>query len=482
MSDVAHAPVVPPRTCSTSAFVLVCWIILAAAALAGVHAALEWRFLYSDGAYYLQRILEQEGFPFIEPSRRWTHLLQQLPTVVAIWSGVDSIPALIVCYGLTCYLLPLVLVGLCFLALPASKKAFVFFPLLHYLAGTTSATFVGMLEGPLAAAYFWLLLYLLLFRTGWSSWALLASLALPAVCLHEVMVLLAPVLAVAAGWRARHERHRGAAALSALLALWFLVVAAVQAYHVVHPRDPGNRSDFFQEFVQLRWLITMSGRVNVPAFLGLLASVVVVAACHPGHAGREARWAKIRGALVAGFAVVAVGSGVATVVAQRLVVPAMQFAARNHPALISLPLALWAMRSALRPSATVPWQRRQVIAVTCVLAATVLLWHVVATHRWSAYVADFRSIQASSRGLVPWVDACRSLPGNRRNNFVNMSWPWTNPSMSFLLSPGGRVTTVIANPDRGAPPVPFDPAQVRALPRSRFFDSSAYREAIGAAK
>ncbi len=45
------------------------------------------------------------------------------------------------------------------------------------------------------------------------------------------------------------------------------------------------------------------------------------------------------------------------------------------------------------------------------------------------------------------------------------------------MSPGGRVTTVIAKV-RSAEWQPFDPADPRVLPSSKLFDTSAYRQAL----
>jgi hypothetical protein len=173
---------------------------------------------------------------------------------------------------------------------------------------------------------------------------------------------------------------------------------------------------------------------------------------------------------------------VVTIGSEKIITPWMQFAARNHSALISFPLALCAILSTLYPSATQAWHNRQVISVISILAVTVLLWHVVATQRWAVYLVDFRSIQATGRGLVSWKESCESLPDSRRSNFKNMSWSWTNPSLSILLSPQGRVTTVIANPDHGGAWEPFDPINPQSLPRSRFFDYGPYRATIETSK
>ena len=461
------------------AFLLSCWIILAAAALVSIYAALEYRVLYADGAYYVQRILEEEGFAFIEPSRHYSQLLQKFPTVIAIWLGVDNIPALIICYGLTTFLLPLLLVSICYFVLPPSRKVFFVFPLLHYLAGTTSASFVGIVEGPVAAAYFWLLLYLLLFRLERKAAMVLTLLALPAVFLHEAMVFLSPLLAAVAGWRARQERHKSGVILFTVLAMWFLIVAVVQAFFVIYPRDPGNRSNFIEDLIHLKWLFTASAQVNVPALAGLLALLVLTGVALAGRSVRGTNPAMIQWTLVAGFAMVSFSMVAVAIVSGRFLTPGMQFSARNYSAIISFPLALWAILSAQYPKVPIyPRINRQAISVISILTVTVLLWHVVATHSWSVYLRDFRSILADNRGLVSWSEACESLPDSRRNNFKNMSWSWTNPSLSYLLSPQGRIKTIIANPDRGGAWVPFDPNNLQDLPRSRFFDSGPYRETI----
>jgi hypothetical protein len=58
-----------------------------------------------------------------------------------------------------------------------------------------------------------------------------------------------------------------------------------------------------------------------------------------------------------------------------------------------------------------------------------------------------------------------------------MDWDWTNPTLSFVLSPHGRVASVIASDDRSGWH-PFDPADPGDLPDGRRFDTSRYRAAL----
>ena len=462
-------------------FVLSCWLILIAAIFVSLYAALELRILYADGSHVLLQMLEKRGFHFIEPSRFYVEFMYMTPVVIAIKLGVDSIPVLIIFYGITIYLLPLLLTSICYFVLPHDKKSFFIFPLLHYLAGTMSSSFGGLLEGPVAAAYFWLLLYLLLFRFERKVWMVVVLLALPAVFLHEVMFFLAPLLAAVAGWRASQEQQKAGAMRFALLAIWFLVIAAVQIYFIINPRDPANRSFFFQNFIHLRWLVKTSGQVNVPALAGLFAILVSAGIAVIERFVERTILEKVWWLLVIGFAMVSLSMIAVTFVSEKFITVRMQFDARNQAAFISFPLALFAVLSTVHPPMTFLWKRRQNIGVIIILAVTVLTWHVVATHRWKIYLNDFRSILSTSQGLITYKQAYGKVPDDRKSNFQNMSWRHTNPTLSFLLSPKGRVTAIIANPDLGLWE-PFDPTNPQSLPRGRFFDSGPYRATLEAAK
>jgi hypothetical protein len=58
-----------------------------------------------------------------------------------------------------------------------------------------------------------------------------------------------------------------------------------------------------------------------------------------------------------------------------------------------------------------------------------------------------------------------------------MSATWTYPSLSILLSPNGRVASMIV-PPRNVRWQPFDPANPSELPQSRRFDLSIYRDTL----
>lgn len=457
----------------------VAWPILLCALALSIYASLELRGLYADGAHHLMLVVESGGFALIETARATVHVLEQFPAVLAIRLGSLDSEAVVVLYGLTIHTVPLILVALCYPVLPRDLKGLFAFPLLHYLAGSTAAGFAPVTEGTIAAAYFWLLFCLILFRTDSLAARLLtAAAAIPAIFAHEAMVFLAPVLALAAAWRARRESSLPGKALLWLLVAWFAVVVAVQIGFAAEPRDPENKRAFIQQMKTFQWLVG-SGGLNVPAALGILASLAAaaVALCSLTPPSRRRPWERMSWALVAAFGLLSAVVVIATAVGLLPLVPRLQFAARNHSALLSFPLAVLAFVSVLWPPLCALWARRQNVAILAALAVGALGWHVVGVHHWSDYVRTFRSVLSGHQGLVAWEPLLESLPTHQREAMLNMGWWWTQPTMSFWLSPGGRVSTVIANP-ANVGWQPFDPADPGTLPKSELFDTSAYRQAL----
>ena len=148
-----------------------------------------------------------------------------------------------------------------------------------------------------------------------------------------------------------------------------------------------------------------------------------------------------------------------------------QFNARNHPLLISVPLAAIALYAVARPEARLPF--RAAVTLSAWLAAASALWHVEATRRWSDYLGVFRAALRASPGLVAWEDARAALPPPQARLFEGFSHFWIEPSMSIVLAPEGKVAVIIAA-RRAARWYPFDARDPAELPRARFWNYDAY--------
>jgi hypothetical protein len=444
-------------------------LTLAATALVWVYAALELRPLFADGFHYFLRLLERENFWFEAPARRTVELIRQWPLLAALKLGAGDAEALMRLFGLSLLLVPLALVALCWPVLPRDRKYLFVFPLLHYVAGTAGAAFAPINEGATAAAYFWLLLFLLLFRAARpAGMALVAVLALGTVLLHEGMTLLAPLLAAAALWRARQATTGAPRSVFLALALWFAVVVAVEAYFIADPPHPHNREAYFKSLFLLWWLFGLWGSINWPALFGLVALAIL---------GLLALWPRARfWPIYIALGAAAVAAVVSADVSDAMFAAQAQFNARNHPILISLPLGVAALWCAIRPDVARRLPFRPAVVLCALLAGVSALWHVEATRRWSDYVGVFRDVLRESRGLVAWEDVLARLPPARGRVFEGMSHFWIEPTMSIVLAPGGNVAAIVTA-RRAAGWYPFDATKPEQLPRSRFWNYDGYLKA-----
>jgi hypothetical protein len=367
-------------------------------------------------------------------------------------------------------LLPLAFVAGSYPLLPKGEKAFFIFPLIFYLAGAEAAAFEPLAEGPTVTAYFWFLLFAIAFHAKSPIWQIVTlAAAIPAVQSHEVMVFLAPVLAFAALQRAATEITKRSRLVFRLMAVWFgIVVVAQLDFMLFHSNEP-NRASFIASTLAMRFVAARQG-VNVPTILGILA-IAIIAVLPWLWSPTTKTWKRwVSWILVCTFAATCLAAVVGTTETTYLFQPSLQFEARNYGAFISLPLAALFFSCHGRAEALVPWMRCPVVATLACLALGQFGWHAIGLGYWAEFRDKFGEILASHRGMVSVSEA-------EAAGLKPMSWPWTYPSLSIVLSPNGHVASMIV-PSQDGEFQPFDPANPRELPQSRRFDTSVYRHAL----
>jgi len=289
-------------------------------------------------------------------------------------------------------------------------------------------------------------------------------------------VFLAPVLALAALWRAWHAQTHGDRIMLVVLVVWFAVVTAIHADRIATPRHVGHGMGFVHGLLDGAWAVGSNGGINLPAVAGLaglaLFGVLALLAEIPGPWGRRLGWAA-----VAGFTAAAAAVSIFVAAEDRTLAISAQFAARNQALILSLPLALAALYAAMRPAAARVAVFRQSAAACAVIAAIAVVWHVNATYQWSRYLAIVRGMLDAGRGFVDWDTALATRTPAERRLLETMTHTWTISPLSIALAPGGRVKSILGHT---APRDwrPFDPRDPGALPASRFWDLSAYRKAL----
>ena len=236
--------------------------------LASLYAAFWDRGLYADGAHYLLTVARNGGFNLFDPPRMTVQVLRKAPLVFAYWATTLNLAQLGVIFSAAMLLTPPLLCGLCWPILPRQYKPWITFPLLQLLAGVSASSFAAVGEGAIAASYWWLLLFLLAFRTRrLISQIFCLILFVPALCLHEMAFLLMLVLLVLCTlrWSTAHgSQERVFLAVSGLLAV---AIVMYEIWWIIEPRSQEDRASYADALLKLVFVATR-GRVNLPVVTG----------------------------------------------------------------------------------------------------------------------------------------------------------------------------------------------------------------------
>ncbi len=435
--------------------------------------------LSQDGAAYLLRIIEAKNFVLQEPGRPASHVLQQWAVVMLLRLGVTKFPILIFTYTFCMIATPALFIIISFAALPERHKSAFIFPILSFLSGILSSLYFPIGEAMMAGSYFWLIFMCICYLPyTLSSVCILTAISLPGPWMHEGMIFLLPILAVAASIRARRALTSAERAFFICLSFAYLALIAIPLSAFFHPVKDFERGRFFRNTVRFRFLV-WDDQWNVPLLLAVFAIALI--GCNAWlilrakvAAARYRAWLPVA---LTGIGVVVV---VSTVASDRLIGVNPIKEARNVGAFASAGFAclflLVGQRKQFRRLALDPCTIRLIGALILVQYG----WYTVATMRWAEYVRDLQQIVTTCRGYVPFDVALGVLPNRHANLFSRMSAGWTNPALSVLLAPAQTVMAIVGSrPVRVEPIEIFDPLRRESLPASALLDYAPYEATLG---
>ena len=118
------------------------------------------------------------------------------------------------------------------------------------------------------------------------------------------------------------------------------------------------------------------------------------------------------------------------------------------------------------------------LILVSILALSQTTWQMLATAQWRGYIKLLRSELSQYKGFISYDRSPLLRQSDGIQVIRNLGWSWTYPSMSIVLAPGGRVSTIF-----GAKPgvwQPFDPQHPQELPELAKYgiDYSAYVRAL----
>ena len=449
------------------------FFVLGANLVCSLYASIDARGLYHDGVYYLFKIAEREGFFLHDPARNVVQVLRQAPIVFLSKFTSLSLFARAQAFSFVLLLLPPLLCLVCWVIAPRDRRGWILFPLAWLLIGFAATSMHAIGEGAIAAGYFWIMLFLLLFRTRkLASQLPFFLLCVFAIQLHEGAFPLMLVLLMACGYRAYGAEGRWEKGFLATSAAMILLVFGYELNCVIHPQYPLDRAAILEGLKTFEFLLA-DGHLNLPLVSGTVALAALMGVFLI-NLGAPAT-AEIYGRRVAvGFAVFSLAAIVLSLSVEQCFAPFAQLQARYHPIFVSAALGTVAVVILRLRLPDRLWMQPATISVLLALCLAQTVADLVATGRWHAHVVDLRSRLAKAQGLIPWETMQHTGDARADTDWHLMAVSWVIPVTSIVYAPSPSINALIDLP-AGSAYRPVDPEKPDLLPYLRGIDYSGYR-------
>jgi hypothetical protein len=443
---------------------LTVWLILIAQLTSSLYASINARGLYADGVFYLVRIYSDERFLLFD-TRSTVQILRQAPIV---FLSKYTSATLFECgqvFTFVMLTMPAALCAVCWFIAPRNRKVWILFPLAALLTGFEATSLHAIGEAAIATGYYWILLFLLLFRTHSTIWRVLfLLLCIPAFWLHEGAFPLTAALMLALVVRTDATYpHKGLfVRISALL---LVAIFVYQVRWVIYPQFPEDRAGVVWTLKHFQFLYT-GGHFNLQLITGMVALVGLSAVFYASTTQPVAKAVETRGIIVVAWICFAITATATAIMVEQSFSPPSHSVARYHPVMVSAALGIimiWLLRFQVPDRS---WMRPATIFILISLCATQTVADVAATKRWNAYVVDLQTRVANGRGLIPWETTLHTANERADINWRLMSVGWVAPFNSIVYAPKGVVNAII-EPPIGSPFQPLDLRRPESLPKLR---------------
>jgi hypothetical protein len=415
----------------------------------------------------------------VDTARATVQAMQRAPIVLLSKFTDASLVTRGQVYSFTLLTLPALLCAVAWLILPRDRKTWILFPIVNLLAADSATSFLSVAEGAVATGYFWILFFLLLFRTREPvSQLLFLILGWLAFHVEEGTVLLMPTLLLACAFRLRLAQTWIERTFLAVTASMVLGIIAFQLRWVIYPRLPGETMRVFHRLIGFEFVYS-DGRFNLPLLTGTAALfalfwIMVVQMTQPKLVARSRSRA-----IALGFATVAVLAAITSVFVEQSFSPTAQFWARYQPVFVSLGLALAGLWFLCYRVPQRLWAQPVALAVVAALCVPQAAADVVATMHWRDYVTELEARLNNSSGLIPSQSVLVTGNPQRDANWKVLFNEWVIPLMSFIYAHNGVVNSMI-DPPSEMTFRPVDPRKPETMPQLRGIDFTPYLSALAA--
>jgi hypothetical protein len=397
------------------------------------YAVVAARSLYDDGTYYFLRVLQAGGFTEMLFSRGHAAYLYQLPVVIALKLGITDLDKLQIAFGIGCFCAWPVAIGLCYRLAPEHLWLVV----LACGAAYLNAAFVAVGEHVVTHAFFWPVVFVLLFvrpLTPFAAGTLLVS-SVILLRTYESMLFLGPVLAWLAYRRAKAEEKSGPRMVCLLAATILVLSVPIAVDGTLHPCTGSNansfKTGFFSVLLAPGWTISWTAGW-ILLMLGVCFFPKVQA------------WVFSRAGMFTLGGIVLLW-GLWPWLAPAQLDPYKQYEARFLNLAVPLVLLVVALQLEHFPV----WfaaRKKYLVNLSAVLLLAQSLWHIAATDQWRGFLNVLRDLMAARPGVVKLMDTPygrQPAVGRQATRFV---WVMDLRNLCVEISPRRVQSLVLGNP------------------------------------
>jgi hypothetical protein len=420
-------------------------------------AAISQRQFYADGAHFFLSFLRFKTFMMHEPSRQYALYFSEFPIVFCLRVfKLENVNILSYIFGLGLYLPQIISLLICFHIVRNINIRYMLFPILSLFGITQNIFFNMVFEGTVITCVFWPVLFYIIFvkKYDFVDSILLITMALifmrsyPSAFVLGFILLTILLIEIYQNWRTFDVKTKLIWGVLVSILVNSIIIAILE---IIRPTDPKNKADF------LRDILTVFDN-----YQAMLSAIYILTISISLMAKRFAASLYFK-LIVILLLLITIYLSILPLIKPELVKPWVQHTARSFH-LYMIPLlcliAYIVFKGIIHVSES-SWKKAFILCAFLVVGQ--LTWQILMTVQWNGFHRVFQEELLNHQGYVRFEDT-RLVNKKIGNQLVkDMTWGWTNPSLSILWSKNSDIKTIIANPMK-CYWEPFDPRNIKKLP------------------
>ena len=423
-----------------------------------IYTVMSQRHFYADGAHFFLSFIRWNDFMKMSLSRQYGYYFTEFPVIFCLrYLHMEKFNMLSLIFGFGLYLPQIICLAICYHIVRNIDIRYMLFPLLSLFGITQNISF-NMINDCLVLTYvFWPILFFIIFVREYNlvNFILLILMAFIFMRSYEsasvlgCMLLTVLLFEMYQHWTTVHLQTKFIWVILALILLSSIVIATKE---LMTPIAPINKDSFVNGIPTVMH--------HYQALLSMLY-IVLIAATLTLKKFDSSFYFKLSAAILF---LITVYFSLIPLIKPEWSRPWLQHTARSFH-LYMIPLLCILAYAVLKGPVRISDKAWQKAFMLCAfLVAGQLTWQILMTAQWNGFRHIFREELSIHEGYVRFEDT-RLVHRKIGNQLVgDMTWGWTNPTLSILWSNHSDIRTIIANPVRCLWE-PFDPRDIRALPK-----------------